>query len=296
MSKKKLNDGFYSALGTPLDNNGVLHKDSFSSEIELMIEAGAAGMLCMGSMGNMASIRNREYANVARHCAEIVSGKIPVMIGVMDCSVARVLDRIDSLEGISIDGVVATVPFYQKLKTDDIINFYQMLAGSSKYPVYMYDLPSVTQSSITIDVIESLLDEKNIRGIKTANLGMIRDFQRNNCFIEEYAVLYSGLDLFDVALDYGIKKNLDGMFTCTPVNSKCMYQNMENPDKELISECLNNILKLRNIFLKESVFPAYSYAMELLGCKGNYQSDYEMPVSESLKKEIYRCMREIKEI
>ncbi len=296
MSDKNLKDGFYPALGTPLDRGGSLCKESFTKGIELMTEAGAAGVLCMGSMGNMVSIRNKEYASVARLCAEVVAGKAPLMIGVMDCSVARVLDRIEALDGVSPDGVVATVPYYYKLKTGDIVSFYRMLAGSSRYPVYIYDLPSVTQSAVTIDVIQSLMGEDNIKGIKTANLAMIMEMQRNNFLRGDFSVLYSGLDLFDVALDYGIKKNLDGMFTCTPVNSKLMYQKTDNPDKGVVSDSLNKILRLRNIFIKESVFSAYSYAMELLGCPGNYHPDYEKPVSDSLKEEIYKCMQEIKEL
>ena len=59
---------------------------------------------------------------------------------------------------------------------------------------------------------------------------------------------------------------------------------------------LNNILGLRNLLLKENIFSAYSYAMELLGCPGDYQSDYDTPVSESLKTEIYEMMKAIKEI
>ena len=296
MSVKKIEDGFYPALGTPLDSNGFLCEESFSKGIELMTGAGASGVLCMGSMGNMVSIRNEEYAMVARHCAGVVAGRVPVMTGVMDCSVARVLDRIDALKGIPVDGVVATVPFYYKLKAGDITNFYKMLAASSKYPVYIYDLPSVTQSAVTIGIVESLMGESNIKGIKTANLAMILDMQRNHCLRDDFSVLYSGLDLFDIAMDFGIKKNLDGMFTCTPANTKKMYENIEDPDKDIVSESLNNILSLRNIFVKENVFSAYSYAMELLDCPGNYHPDYEESISGTLKEEIYKCMKEIREI
>ena len=51
---------FYPALGTPVNADGMLIKESFDRQIELMITAGAKGALCLGSMGNMASIRNQE--------------------------------------------------------------------------------------------------------------------------------------------------------------------------------------------------------------------------------------------
>ncbi len=291
-----MKDGFYPALGTPTSDNGELIKNSYNKGIELMIEAGAQGVLCMGSMGKMATIRNSEYHKIAKYCFKVVSKRIPVMLGVMDCSVSRVLERIEALANIDIDGVVATAPYYYKVSGDGIISFFRILADKSKYPVYIYDLPSVTQSPITGDILKSLIDIPNIKGIKTANLNLILDLYRNDLQKDDFSVFYSGLDLFDVALNSGVGKNLDGMFTCTPYNSKKMYKNMEPGNSMEVSKYLNNILKLRNLFLKETVFPAYSYAMELIGCPGNYHNDYDKPVSKELREEVHNCMKTINEI
>ncbi len=293
--KQKMKNGFYPALGTPVDSDGRLVVKSFNRQVELMIESGAKGLLCMGSMGNMASVRDREYPGIARQCSEVVSGRLPVMVGVMDCSVSRVNDRIEALEGIKIDGVVTTVPFYFKVNPGESIRFFTLLAKISKYPIYIYDLPSVTQSPVTARILKSLVGIPNIKGIKTANLALILDMQRNNCIHDDFSVFYSGLDLFDIALQCGISKNLDGMFTCTPMNSKKLYEEISRSSLETKSEYLKNILELRNLFLKENIFSAYSYAMELLGCPGNYQADYDTPVPEKLKEEIFNCMKTIKE-
>lgn len=291
-----MKNGFYPALGTPTDDNGKVIASSFIKGIDLMIASNAAGVLCMGSMGNMAGIRNSEYAKVASLCVKTVAKKIPVMIGVMDCSVNRVLDRIEALDNIEIEGVVATAPYYYKLNAGEIVNFYTMVSKKSKYPLYIYDLPPVTQSPITKDIVIPLMKIPNIKGIKTANINLILDLLRNNSVRSDFSIFYSGLDSFDAAIKSGIKKNLDGMFTCTPYNSKMMYKNFENGDSRKISQHLNNILILRNIFLKENVFPAYSYAMELLGCPGNYHPDYNNQVSDEIKEEIYECMNSVKEI
>ena len=292
MSNKQMKDGFYPALGTPTDANGRLVRSSFEKEIGLMIEAGAQGMLCMGSMGRMDSIPDREYPVIAKACAEMVSKRVSVMVGVMDCSVSRVLDRINALDKIDIDGVVVTAPFYYRLNERNAINFFSLLAKSSPYPVYLYDLPSVTQLSFTDNMLDILMKQPNIKGIKTANLQMISVLMRNAARREDFSVFYSRLDLFDVAIRSGITKNLDGMFTCTPYNSKMMYQQ----DCDRTSEYLNNILRLRNLLLKEDVFQAYTYAMSLLGCTGDYHPDYCSTISEVAKDEIRSCMQEIGEI
>jgi len=296
MTVKQMENGFYSALGTPTDDNGKLVEKSFAKEIELMITSGAAGMLCMGSMGKMESIRNSEYSKIADKCVKAVAKRVPVLVGVMDCSIARVLDRIEALGDIDIDGVVTTVPFYAKVNATSIINFFTHISKKSKYPVFIYDLPSVTQSPVTADILKHLMKIQNIKGVKTANINMILDLMRNDQIRPDFSVFYSGLDSFDAAIQAGIKRNLDGMFTCTPYNSMMMYENLEDQNSEKISFHLNNILKLRNIFLGEDVLAAYSYAMELIGCPGNYHCDYAEPASEKLKENIYTCMKNIKEI
>ena len=291
-----MKNGFYPALGTPTDDNGILNETSYEKGTELMIASGAAGVLCMGSMGNMVAIRNSEYAKTASVCVRTVAKRIPVMVGVMDCSVNRILDRIEALNNIEIEGVVTTAPYYYKLNAGEIINFYSMLSKHSRYSLFIYDLPSVTQSSITKDILMPLMKIQNIKGIKTANINLILDLMRNNAVRSDFSIFYSGLDSFDAAIKSGIRKNLDGMFTCTPYNSRIMYEDFENGDDLKISMHLNNILNLRNIMLKGDIFPSYSYAMELLGCPGNYHPDYDKQVPDKLKEEIFNYMKLIKEI
>lgn len=295
MITMKMNDGFYSAIGTPTTLDGKLIDESFSKQIEMMIDSGTQGILCLGSMGNMAAIRNTEYPLIAKRCFDIIQKRIPLMIGVMDCSISKILDRIDTLEKIKIEGVVTTVPFYYKLNSNEIINFYTLLARKSKYPIYIYDLPGVTQSPITLSQLKILVKESNIAGIKTGNLNLIQELLREELLIDDkFSLYYSNLDLFDVALKSGINKNLDGMFTCTPYNTKKMYE--KNNNEKIIAQSLTNILKLRNLFIKENVLAAYSYAMGLLDCPGNYHTDYALSISEELKREIFELMSTIKEL
>lgn len=288
-----MKDGFFPALGTPLNAEGNLNKKSYTKQINLMIDAGASGVLCMGSMGNMSSIKDEVYPDVAETCVESVRGRVPLMVGVMDNSVARVMDRIYALGDLVIDGVVATTPFYYKSTDQQIFNFYSMLADESYYPVYLYDLAVVTQSPMTYDVLVELSEHPNIAGIKTANSDMLQKFMETG---REFEILYSGLDTFDKALDNGIKKNLDGMFTSTPVNSRKMYECVAAGDSKGVKKHLANIVRLRDEYVKSSVFTAYSYSMNLLGMPGLYQPDYHGLVEADAKEGIEACMKEIGEL
>ena len=58
--------GFVPALGTPLDKNGNLLVDSYKKQIEDQIQAGAAAILCMGSMGIQPYLKAEVCPQVAK--------------------------------------------------------------------------------------------------------------------------------------------------------------------------------------------------------------------------------------
>lgn len=216
----KLDKGFYPALGTPLDDNGNLMEESYRKQIELMIEAGAAGMLCMGSMGTEDGLSSSTYKNTAAVAADAVKGRVPLFIGAMDNSVFRVRERFEMLKGLNFDGVVLTTPFYSTTSMKNLIQFFKEAADVFPRPLYLYDLPGVTKQKITFDMVKELMKHPNIKGIKTADTVMIRQIHLE---FPDFECLYSNLDIFDVACAFGIPRVLDGMFTCVPKKFCCFW-------------------------------------------------------------------------
>lgn len=110
--KMEFKNGFYTALGTHLDENGNLVEASLRKHINQQIEAGALGLLLMGSMGIEAYIKNSAYAEIVRVAVDEVAGRLPLFVGAMDNSIVKVKEKIDMIKGAKIDGVVLTNPFY----------------------------------------------------------------------------------------------------------------------------------------------------------------------------------------
>ena len=57
--------GFYTALGTPLNENGELVAAGMTLQVRQQVEAGVSGLLVLGSMGNMTYLKNSTYPKVA---------------------------------------------------------------------------------------------------------------------------------------------------------------------------------------------------------------------------------------
>lgn len=290
--------GFYTALGTPTDENGAFCKASMTRQIELQIDAGASGLLVMGSMGKEAFIRNSEYRSVALGSAQAVKGAIPVLVGVTDVSIGRVMDRIDSLRGIEgIDGVVSTVPYYNTCSQADVYNFYNEIAKESPWPVYLYDLAAVTKTATLPSTVQKLWKNPNIKGIKSGNMVTQRALLLAEDRPDDFSLMFSNIDEFDIAYQYGIDKNLDGMFACTPKTTKMLYQALNAGEYEKASRYLNKILSFRDLMRDmPCLLSAFSRVMNMLGCEGYFAVDYQQQPSEADVEKLAVIMKELGEL
>ena len=269
-----MNSGFYTALGTPVDQSGNLVSGSFKKHIEDQIAAGASGLLVMGSMGIEPCIRESEYSLIAKEGARSVNGRCPVFIGAMDNSLSRVKDRINSLAGAKIDGIVVTTPYYFVSTQEELIEFFTEIARFSPFPVYLYDLAVTTKVRINPETVEALMKIENIKGIKTGDIITAKRLLLSPAKRDDFVIMFSGLDIFDIAYKYGLEMNLDGMFACTtPITAK-MYDSLKANNYEAAAKYLDQILGLRGEFIKAGVFRGFSYAMNLLGYEGIFAPDY----------------------
>ena len=241
--------GFVPALGTPLDENGQLCKESYAKQIERMLEAGAVGLLCMGSMGQQAFISNDVCVEVAETAVKTAAGRVPVFVGAMDNSIKRAKARIASMEHLDVAAFVLTTPYYEVDTAEQVMKYVREVAKSTNHKVMLYDLPGVTNFKITYDMVCKLhKDVPNLLGIKSGDLVLHRKI-RLNPELNNLQTYFSNLDLFDIAFPWGIGSVLDGMFTCTPVNSQKLVESMRSGDKAGAAEALNNILAFRDNML-----------------------------------------------
>ena len=278
--------GFCTALGTPLDAGGDFIASSFRRQVDDQLAAGAAGFLALGSMGNQPGVKSRDVPAIARACCDTVQGRCPVLVGVMDNSIARVMERIDSLAGVGIDGVVATTPFFYPLTQADVIRFFETIAERSPFPVFLYDLPAVTGTVVAPGTVESLIRNAAIRGIKTGTLATARTLLNSPAHDGTFEVIFSGLDVFDVAYHWGLDRNLDGMFTMTARAAQAMYRQLDRGDTAAARESLDTIVGLRDLLARVGGSAGFSTAMNLLGYSGSFAHDYCAPLSRQQQEQV----------
>ncbi len=290
---KEISKGFYTAMGTPFNADGSVNERGLVKHIENQIENGAAGIFIMGTMGCQPAIKTSEYAKIARIASETVKNRTSLLIGAMDNSIARVLDRIEELRGCDLTGVVLTTPFFFPCQGELLVNFFTKIADKSPFPIFLYNQPSVTNNPITNADIAILAKHPNIKGIKTADISHVRYIKEN---LPDFEVLYSHSDLYASAAALGVDKFLEGMFCATPKNAKKVADAFIAGDVKAANEALQKILKLRDYFIRAGINPCLTKCLNILGIEGNFNLDFEPALSEEHGKAVEEIMREIGEI
>ena len=288
--------GFVPALGTPLDENGNLIVESYKKQVNDMIDRGAVGLLSMGSMGIQAFLKMEVCPQVAKAAVEAAAGRVPVFVGAMACSIAQAKQRMAAMEDLDIAAFVFTTPYYHGCKPAQIVNYIKNVAAATKHGILLYDLPGVTNSKITYDVVKTLIKEvPNLMGIKSADMKLFRTLKLDPEVPADFITVCSNLDLFDVAYKWGMDNCLDGMLPVTPANTQGLFTAMANGDYEKAAKHLDNIVSLRDLMAGCDLWPTYSKGMNLLGYEGNFAPDYMLPFNEANLEKLRNKMIEIGE-
>ena len=291
-----MKDGFYTALGTPYLPDGTLAEAGYRKEIEQQIQAGASGVLAMGTMGLLGCVPEAEYERVIRVACDAVAGRVRVLVGATDNSLTRVKARMDIINKYPVDVVVLTPPYYDRLNNDLLVEFPTKCAAMTEKDVYLYDHVGITQHKLNFAQVKKLAQIPNLKGIKSADLVLIKALHDDPEIKEDFMPIFSGSDLFCAANQYGIKNYLDGIFSCFPATIGKIQKCFDAEDYEGAKHWLKMMMDARDDMLAGGLWPMFSYAMNLLGCEGLFGHDYDPPANEKQKAATEEIMKRLGEI
>jgi 4-hydroxy-tetrahydrodipicolinate synthase len=144
--------------------------------IEHFIDGGVHGIFILGTTGEFAGLSSAVKRNLIQITCKQVNGRVPILVGVTDCSFTESVDLAAIAHRSGAEAVVAAPPFYMNIGQAELINYYQKLADSVELPLFLYDMPSHTKIRIEVETAVKLSKHPNIIGIKDSS-GKIENFQ-----------------------------------------------------------------------------------------------------------------------
>lgn len=263
-----MNTRLITALCTPLNDDGSLHVDGLAAHLDDQWRHGIAGVLVAGTMGLMQLLDDDTFHNLVRQSVQLSKGRGEVLVGVGDTSFTRTMTRIRYVEQFDVDGIVVLSPYFFQLNQAELVAYFSGLADQSKKPIYMYDLPGRTKTSLELDTVLQLAKHPNIHGIKCS--GEFTGTRRLMDHVgDSFRVVPAQPLIVDMLVRCGVRENLDGIFGILPGLSVGIAEAAEKGDYALASERQNDLTEFLHLVVgKYPLFPACSVVLNARGIPG----------------------------
>jgi 4-hydroxy-tetrahydrodipicolinate synthase len=157
--------GIVCPLVTPLLPGGHLDEGVLRALVEALVPD-LDGLFVLGSSGELTWLRDDVAMRAVEVAVDQVAGRIPVYVGVGDTGLDRTLARADRLGIDGVDYLVVTTPFYYRVGSEHLVDYFASVAERVAAPVVLYNIPQNTHLPLTPSVVRVLAAHPRIVGIK----------------------------------------------------------------------------------------------------------------------------------
>ncbi|MGV6853401.1 MAG: 4-hydroxy-tetrahydrodipicolinate synthase [bacterium] len=186
-----INHTLYTALATPLLENGELDISSYKNLLGAQAQAGN-GVVLLGSTGEGANL-NRATREQVLEVATQAYPELDIIVGIGGIQLEETLSWLDYCETLPVSGYLMVTPVYAKPGTHGQIGWFKTLMDHVNKPCMLYNVPSRTSVEITTEAIRALINHPNFWAVKEAS----GNPERFSAWAQEFPSIqwYSGDDL-----------------------------------------------------------------------------------------------------
>ncbi|MBN1934756.1 MAG: dihydrodipicolinate synthase family protein [Anaerolineae bacterium] len=158
--------GVWPALVTPLTKDDQVNTQVARRLVDWLIDCGAGGFYVCGGTGEGILLPVEARQLMAETVLEQVNGRVPVIVHVGAAATADALVLARHAEQAGANAVASIPPFYYNVGFEAIKEHYELIAGASPLPLYIYYIPGATGVNVTAAQMWELCQIPNVRGFK----------------------------------------------------------------------------------------------------------------------------------
>lgn len=274
------------AIVTPFDGLKTNY-DELGRLIEMHIENKTDAIIICGTTGEASTMPDEEHLAAIEYTVKKANGRIPVIAGTGSNDTAHAVELTKKAEALGADGILSVTPYYNKTTQKGLVKHFTEIANSVKIPVILYNVPSRTGMSFSIDTLKELAKIDNIVAVKEAS-GNISYTAKVAAEVPELYIYSGNDDMIVPVLSLGGKGVISVVANILPEETHNICEYYFNGEVEKSRKLQLEMLDLINkLFIEVNPVPIKT-AMNLLGYKaGNLRmplTDMEDSNLEALKK------------
>lgn len=158
------------AMVTPFRQSGSVDFSALTELTEHLIKGNVDYLVVMGTTGESATLTSDERSAVLSCVMEANNGRLPIVLGVGGNNTAAICNQLTELDTDGISAILSVSPYYNKPTQKGIYEHYKAVAGATRLPIILYNVPGRTSSNIQAETTLRLAqDFSNIVAVKEAS-------------------------------------------------------------------------------------------------------------------------------
>ncbi|TRV79731.1 dihydrodipicolinate synthase family protein [Streptomyces sp. 130] len=154
---------------TPLTADGELDLPSLERVVAHLLDGGVAGLFALGSSGETAYLTPGQQDRVIEAVTAAAGGQVPVLVGAIETTTNRAVERARRAAELGADAVVVTAPFYTRTHATEIDRHFRDVAAALDLPVLAYDVPVCVHSKLDPELLLPLAADGVLAGVKDSS-------------------------------------------------------------------------------------------------------------------------------
>ncbi len=181
------------AMVTPFDDKGEVDYGQAKRLASALLASGSDGVVVVGTTGESPTLIRDEEIRLFTEVKSAIGQRGTIVAGTGSNNTAEALATTREAERIGVDACLLVVPYYNKPSQEGLYQHFKTIAESTSLPCILYNVPSRTVTSISVDTVVKLSKIDNIIGIKEAS-GNLDQVSRIIANAREGFLVYSGND------------------------------------------------------------------------------------------------------
>lgn len=153
--------------------DNTIDYDKCRWHMKWMFDNGVDGLFLTGSYGAGPLMTNEERISIFKLAHEITGEyQDKFLIAHVGCAdTVSSVELAKAAESIGIDAIGAVPPFYYTYTEDRVVEFYKDIAAAVSIPLYAYNNPLTTKTTMTLKTIEKL-QRVGVKGVKDSSMNV----------------------------------------------------------------------------------------------------------------------------
>ena len=285
-------NGIYPPLPTSFDNDENLATDKMRLNIEKLLKFDLAGVLVLGSNGELVHLTENEKFEVYDMAREAIPKDKIMLAGTGGQSTRETIRLTKAAANAGADAVLVLNPSYYRglMTTDALVAHYAAVADASTVPVLIYNMPANSGLDMDAQTIVRIAEHENIIGLKDSGGNIVKMGDIKRMAGPDFQILAGSAGFLLPALTMGAIGGVLALANIAAEKCISIYQDYLSGNMEKAKQTQLEIIPVNTAITAKWGVPALKAAMDYLGLYGGPARRPILPLKAEGKEELIKLL------